>query len=146
MRKMCDEIVCIENIVDLQATYSVLDLKLSMLIEEIEKECKQGIINILLFKILLSALRDVPFKDEEKANRLHIALTECIENDLFGRSKEWSIFRILKKTQKLQKYILWDYTLNGSFTVYNDETVWWELKVDIVRPEEFSQLLPMLEI
>ncbi len=32
---MCDEIVCIENIVDLHATYSVLDLKLSMLIEEI---------------------------------------------------------------------------------------------------------------
>lgn len=38
---------------DLQATYSVLDLKLSMLIEEIDKECKQGMIDILHFKILL---------------------------------------------------------------------------------------------
>lgn len=146
MRKMCDEIVCIENIVDLQATYSVLELKLSMLIEEIDRECKQGMIDILHFKILLYALRDVPFKDEGKAHRLLTALVEYFENELFGRSKEWSIFRILKKIQKLQKYILWDYMLNGSFTVYYDETVWWELIVKIIKPEEFSQLLPMLEI
>jgi len=146
MRKMCDEIVCIENIVDLQATYSVLDLKLSMLIEEIDKECKQGMIDILHFKILLYALRDIPFKDEEKARQLYTTLGECIENELFGRSKKWSILRILRKVQRLQKYILWDYIINGSFTVFNDEIDWWELKVDIVRPEEIFHLFNMLEI
>jgi len=143
---MCDDIVCIENIVDLQATYSVLDLKLSMLIEEIDKECKQGMIDILHFKILLYALRDVSFKDEGKAHRLLTVLVECFEDELFGRSKEWSIFRILKKIQKLQEYILWDYSINGSFTAYHDESVCWELIVKIIKPEEFSQLLSMLEI
>jgi len=50
----------------------VLDLKLSMLIEEIDKECKQGMIDILPFKIQLYALRDVPFRDEEKAHRFYL--------------------------------------------------------------------------
>ena len=143
---MCDEIVCIENIVDLQATYSVLDLKLSMLIEEIEKECKQGMIDILHFKILLSALRDVPFKDEENAHQILTALKECIENELYGSSKKWSILRILKKVQRLQKYILMDYLIDGSFTVSNDEVVWWDLEVNIIKPEEFFQLIEALDV
>ena len=146
MRKMCDEIVCIENIIDLQATYSVLDLKLSMLIEEIEKGCKRGMIDILHFKLLLSALRDVPFKDEEKAHQILTALKECIENELYGGSKKWSILEILGKVQRLQKYILLDYILDGSFIVFNDEIVWWDLEVNIIKPEELFQLFSMLEI
>lgn len=144
---MCrEEIVCIEKIVDIQATYTVLDLKLSMLFEEINKECIKGIIDILHFKILMSALRDVPFKDEQKAQQLYMELVECLDNEYYGSSKEWSIYTILKKIKELQKYILWDYIINGSFTLYPDETGWWELKVDIVRSKEFYHLFSMLEI
>ena len=144
---MCrEEIVCIEKVVNLQATYTVLDLKLSMLFEEINKECIKGIIDILHFKILMSALRDVPFKDEEKAQQLYMELVECLDNELYGSLKEWSILTIEKKIRELQKYILWDYIINGSFTMYYDEIAWWELKVDIVRPEESLYLFNLLEI
>ncbi|MCK4380990.1 MAG: hypothetical protein KAW51_07590, partial [Candidatus Lokiarchaeota archaeon] len=99
---MCrEEIVCIEKIVDIQATYTVLDLKLSMLFEEINKECIKGIIDILHLKILMSALRDVPFKDEQKAQQLYMELVECLDNEYYGSSKEWSILTIEKKIKEL---------------------------------------------
>jgi len=72
-------------------------------------------------------------------------LEKCIENELYGSSKKWSVSTILKKIKKLQNYILWDYIINGSFTVFNDE-IWWDLEVNIIKPKELFQLFSMLEI
>lgn len=43
----CDEIICIENIVDIQATYCVINLSLSDLIEDIITELQKGFLPIL---------------------------------------------------------------------------------------------------
>lgn len=58
---MCDEIAPIEEVIDLQTTYSILDLELSNLIHVIVKACKRDYFNILGLKIIFHLLRDVPF-------------------------------------------------------------------------------------
>lgn len=71
MRKIsCQKIVCIENIVDFQAKYSLLNLSLSTLIKEILGELKKGFIPILEISVFLESLKSVPFTDESKGEAI----------------------------------------------------------------------------
>jgi len=81
---MCDEIVCIEKVVDFQATYSILDLELSNLISAIVRACKQDYFNILNLKVFFHSLRDVPFKNEDKALELCNELMRYIKQKSFS--------------------------------------------------------------
>jgi len=112
---MCDEIVPIEEVIDLQTTYSILELKLSNLITYIVRACKQEHFNILDLKVLFHSLRDVPFSNEGRALELCNELMECI------RDKSFSYF--LKKIKRLRHLINGDYKIDGSMTMYNDNNV-----------------------
>ncbi|MFX0024303.1 MAG: hypothetical protein ACFE9S_18435 [Candidatus Hermodarchaeota archaeon] len=138
----CDEIVCIENIIDIQATYSILNLSLSMLISDIIRGCRQGVINILDVRVFLRALQNVPFSDENFAQKLILELGECVENELYGKVKTWTVKEFQNKIQKIQKLIMWDYNIGGSLTVYNnkDREIWWDLKVEFIKLEGHGKL------
>lgn len=88
MKKMCDGIVSIEEVIDLQATYSILDLKLSNLIRAIIRACKQDYFNILDLKLFFRSLRDVPFTNEGNALELCNELMRYIKQKLFSYFKK----------------------------------------------------------
>jgi len=136
----CDQIVCIENIVDLQATYSVLPLSLSRLISDIIKGCKQDIINVLDMKVFLYALRYIPFTDEEQAREISLELAECVKKELYAKSKKWSVSKFLKKISSLQELIMWDYLIAGSLIMYNNEEIVWDLNVSFIQIEGYGKL------
>lgn len=109
---MYDEIVPIEEVIDLQTTYSILDLRLSNLIHVIVKACKRDYFNILDPKVFFHLLRDVPFTNEGKA------LDLC--NELMRYIKQKSFSQSLKKVRRLQHLIEGDYKINGLMIIYND--------------------------
>ena len=129
----CDQIVCIENVVDIQATYSILNLSLSRLIADIIKGCKQSFINVLDVNVLLYALRDVPFTDEKLAREISLELMECITEELYSKSKKWTIRRILRKINTLQELIMWDYMIEGSLTMYDSNEIAWDVDVSFMK-------------
>jgi hypothetical protein len=138
----CDDIICIENIVDLQATYTILDLSLSDLITNIINDCKIGVINILDVRVFLRALQNLPFSDEDLARTICIEVGECIENELYGKGNSWNIKEFLNKIQQIQELIIWDYTIGGSLTVYNNcqQDIFWDLEVNVINIEQKSAL------
>jgi hypothetical protein len=125
----CQEIVCIENIVDLQATYSVLNLSLSNLIEEILEELKRGFIPILEIRVFLHSLKSVPFTDEAKGEFMLYKLIDCMKNQLYITQSKWTPVEIMKYILKLQILILWDYNIDGSLVMYNDNDIRWDMNV-----------------
>jgi len=123
----CDEIVCIENVVDIQATYCIINLSLSDLIDEILQEAKKGFIQILELRILLQSLKFVPFTEERKGEQLLSELIEHIEDQT-----EWNITYIVKKVVLLQQLILWDYIINGSLIIYHNNEIKWDIDVAFI--------------
>lgn len=129
----CDQIVCIENVVDIQATYSILNLTLSRLIADIIKGNKQGLINVLDVNVFLYALRDVPFRDEKLAMELILELKACIAKELYANSKKWTIVKFMKKIKVLQELIMWDYMIEGSLTMYDSNEIAWDVDVSFMK-------------
>ena len=78
-----EELVCIESIEDLQATYTILEVKMSKIFEEILRELKKGIIPILETRILLHVLKNEPFSNEMEGLNLLDGLTFCIEKKFY---------------------------------------------------------------
>ncbi|MFX1569845.1 MAG: hypothetical protein ACFFCV_15945 [Promethearchaeota archaeon] len=128
----CQEIVCIEKIVDLQATYSVLNLSLSNLIEEILGDLKDRFIPILEIQVLLHSLKSVPFTDELKGKLILSKLTSCMKNLLNLTKSKWTSTIIMHYILKLQKLILRDYDINGSLVIYNDNDIRWDIDVSFL--------------
>lgn len=128
----CDEIVCIENIVDIQATYSVIDLKLSKLIVKILEEMRKGFTPILEILLLLHSLKFVPFTDEKKGGEILYKLIKCMSNQLYLTPSKWTIAYMMKKMLKLQKLILWEYIINGSLIMRDDNEIRWDMEVSFM--------------
>jgi hypothetical protein len=113
----------------LQETYSIENLRLSKLFEEVLKELEMSVIPILDVRILLYSLKSVPFTDEVKGSLILEELTTCIRNELYGLSKSWDCEKILSELQKLRNLILYDYILDGSIVIYYYNKIEWDLDV-----------------
>ncbi|MFX0154491.1 MAG: hypothetical protein ACFE9Q_08190 [Candidatus Hodarchaeota archaeon] len=124
--------MCIENIVDFQATYSILNLSLSTLIREILDKLKRGFIPILEIRIFLHALKSVPFADEPKGELLLHNLIDCVNNQWYLIKSVWTPAKIGEYVSKLQILILWDYKINRSLILYNDNEIKWEMDVSFI--------------
>lgn len=120
---------------DLQATYSILNLSLSDLIKEILEELKKGFIPILELRVLLQSLNFVPFTDEGKGQEVLGDLTECLRNQSYLNQSRWKISNMRKMIVNLQKLILWDYKIDGSLIMYCDDEIIWDMDVTFVLNE-----------
>ena len=126
-----DELISIERVEfersRIQETYSVDNLLLSRLFEELIKEVKKDILPLLDMYILLQALQSVPFTDEAKGIKITENLSKWMNEELYG--KEVKCNEIVKKLRKLNELILYDYLIEGSLTVYHDYHIDWDLEV-----------------
>lgn len=126
-----DELISIERVEfersRIQETYSVDNLLLSRLFEELIKEVKKDILPILDMYILLQALQSVPFTDEARGIKITENLSKWMNEELYG--KEVKCNEIVKKLRKLNELILYDYLIEGSLTVYHDYHIDWDLEV-----------------
>ena len=136
----CDEIICIENIVDFKATYYINNLNLSDLIEDIIEGCKRGFLDILGMEVFLYSLKFVPFTNEIRAESIHSEISECIKNQLYCKSSRWNVPKILKKIKQLQRLFLWDYVIDGSLIKFNDNEIYWDLEVSFILNNEGVEL------
>ena len=132
-----DELISIERVEfetskeRIQETYVVNTLPLSKLLKEVLREINLFILPILNIKILLYALRSVPFIDEVKGVGLLESLNECMENQLYGKSNEWNCNAIFTRIKELRQLVLYDYMIEGSLKLYHDNQILWDLGVSI---------------
>ena len=131
----CEEIICIENIVNIQATYYIMNLRLSDLIEDILTEIQEGFLPLLEIRIFLHSLKDVPFTNEDKGQQILDKMDECMENQLYLRQAEWTTDKIMKNIMALQRLILWDYMITGSIVVYSDNEIQWDVNITFILHE-----------
>ncbi len=124
---MCKEIVLIEEVVGFQKTYSILDLELTNLLADIIRLCKKHLFNILDMKVLFHLLRDVPFRNENKALELL--------NELVRGVKHRSFSYTMKKIRQLRELIQGEYRINGSLIIDNDNNVRWDTTVSFMLRE-----------
>jgi len=126
-----DELISIERVEfersRIQETYSVDNLLLSRLFEELITEVKKDILPILDMYILLQALQSVPFTDEVKGIEITETLSKWMNEELYG--KEVKCSEIVKILGELNELILYDYVIGGSLTVYHDYHIDWDLEV-----------------
>ena len=119
----CEEIICIENIVDIQATYYIMNLSLSDLIEDIITEIQKGFLPILEIRVFFHSLNSIPFTDEAKGQQILDTLSACMENQLYLTQSDWNAEKIMENIIKLQMLILWDYVIDGSLVVFEDNEI-----------------------
>ena len=132
-----DELISIERVEfetskeRIQETYVVNTLPLSKLFKEVLFETSLDILPILNIKILLYALRSIPFNDEVEGLGLLESLNDCMENQLYGRSNEWNCKAISTRIKELRQLVLYDYMVEGSLKLYQDNQILWDLGVSI---------------
>lgn len=133
-----DELISIERVEfetskeRIQETYVMSTVPLSKLFKEVLKELKLGILPILNVKILLHTLKSIPFTDEIEGVYILENLNECMEDQLYGKSREWNCKTIITKIKELRKLILHDYQIEGSLKLYYDNQIEWDLGVSII--------------
>ena len=57
---------------------------------------------------------------------------DCIKNQLYLSQSMWTSVKIKKYIMKLQMLILWDYDINGSLVMYNDNDIRWDMDVSFI--------------
>jgi len=132
-----DELISIERVEfetskeRIQETYVINTLPLSKLFKEILREINFDILPILNIKILLYALRSIPFIDEGEGLGLIESLKHCMDNQLYGKSNEWNCKAISTRIIELRQLVLYDYMIEGSLKLYHDNQILWDLWVSI---------------
>lgn len=116
----------------IRETYAITTLMLSKLFKEILQEVKRDILPLLDIKILLHALRDVPFTNEVDGMEILENLNICLEYELYGKSDEWTCKVIVSRIQRLKDLVLYDYLIEGSFIVYRLGKNEWDLCVSLL--------------
>lgn len=48
---------------------------------------------------------------------------------------KWNTVEIMKNIKELQILILWDYNINGSLIMYNDNEIKWDMDVSFILNE-----------
>ena len=132
-----DELISIERVEfktskeRIQETYVIADLWLSKLFKEILKEVKKDILPLLDIKILLYALKSVPFTDEVEGVNITESLNYCMLNQLYGKTPEWNCKTIGSKLKKLKNLVVYNYSIEGSLKLFYDNRIEWDLMVSI---------------
>ena len=132
-----DELISIERVEfetskeRIQETYVIADLSMSKLFKEILKEVKKDILPLLDIKILLYALKSVPFTDEVEGVNITESLNYCMLNQLYGKTPEWNCKTIGSKLKKLKNSVVYDYSIEGSLKLFYDNRIEWDLMVSI---------------
>ena len=131
-----ENIICVNSKVNLKATYTIINMKLTKLFEEVITEVEKGILPILEMKIPFYTLKNVVFSDEIEGNRILSELCECINQQLYACDSQWSCDIILGKIKVLHNLITHDIVINGSLIWYMNGKIEWELDSPIYTPLE----------
>ena len=133
-----DELISIERVEfetskdRIQETYVIADLSLLKLFKEVLSEVKRDILPILNIEILVHVLGCVPFTNETKGVGITESLSECMENQLYGKSPKWNCKTIASKIKKLRTLILYDYLIEGSLKLSYDDKIEWDIVVSLL--------------
>ena len=98
----------------IRETYVIANLTLSKLFTELLRNVKKSILPLLDLRILLRALKDVPYTTEMEGVQIHESLTMYLEHELYAKSSEWNCKVIASKVENLRSLILFDYLIEGS--------------------------------
>ena len=133
-----DELISIERVEfetskeRIQETYVIADLTLSKLFKEVLSEIKLDILPILNIRILLYALKSIPFTNEVEGMFLLEELNNCMGDQLYGKTHEWNCRAIASKIKKLRDLIRYDYSIEGSLKLSYNDSVEWDLLVSLL--------------
>ena len=131
-----EKVICVKSKVNLMATYTIINMKLTKLFDEVITEAEKGILPILEMHILLQSLKNVVFYDEIEGNGVLSELWKCLNQKLYTRGSPWSCEIILGKIKVLRNLIAHDIIINGSLIWYMNEEIKWELDSPIYVPLE----------
>jgi hypothetical protein len=124
MKMSCKQIICIERIINLQYTYTVLNLTLSELIENIIKDIERENLKFIDIKVLMYVLKNVPFDDEQKA-------FEILKDILYFLKKK-KFCKFLVELKALHSLILGEYLINGSIIEHKNDRIRWDLDIALI--------------
>jgi hypothetical protein len=130
-----DELISIERVEfertkeRIQETYVIADLTLSKLFKEILKEAENNILPILNVKVLLYVSQSIPFTDEPKGINIYKRIQECMEYQLYGKTREWNCKRIHNHIKEIRSLILYDYMIEGSLQLSHNDKIEWDLLI-----------------
>ncbi|KKM00829.1 hypothetical protein LCGC14_1800510 [marine sediment metagenome] len=116
----------------IRETYVIANLTLSKLFTEVLRNIEKSIISLLDLRILLRALKDVPYTTEMEGVQIHESLTMCLEHELYAKLGECNCKVIASKVKKLRSLILFDYLIEGSVIVFRSNQPEWDLSVSLI--------------
>ena len=82
-----ENIICVNSKVNLKATYTIINMKLTKLFDEVISEVEKAFLPILEMKILFYTLKCVVFSDEGEGNRIISELCKCLNQYLYASDK-----------------------------------------------------------
>ena len=133
-----ENIICVDSKVNLKTTFTIIDMKLTKLFDDVIIEVQKGFLPILEMHILAYTLRSVVFMDEIEGNRILLELRKCLIQQLYTRESQWSCDAILTKLKILHNLITHDIIINGSLIWYLNEDIEWKLDSPIFAPLEIT--------
>ncbi|MFW9972353.1 MAG: hypothetical protein ACFFDF_19360, partial [Candidatus Odinarchaeota archaeon] len=134
--------LCLKSIFKEQTTYFIINLKLSKLFNDILREAEKGKIPLLETRLLLHTLIDTPFLKKDKGTQILKDVTNCIENHWYSIEDTWNYKVILKQLKTLQKLIVSEFLIYGSFTIYNDDYIEWNTTSSLfVNREKINKII-----
>ena len=129
-----EKIICVNPKAKLKATYTIINMKLTTLFDEVVTEVEKGILAILEIRILLHTIKNVAFSNEIEGNKILFELNECIIHQLYTFDGQWSCSAILDKLKALYKLIAHNIIINGSLIWHMNEKIEWDLYPLIYSP------------
>ena len=133
-----ENIICADSEVNLKTTFTIIDMKLTKLFEDVIIEVQKGFLPILEMHILVYTLRNVVFTDEFEGNRILFDLRKCLNQQLYTHDNRWSCDTILTKLKILHNLITHDIIINGSLIWYLNEEIEWRFDSPIFAPLEIA--------
>ncbi|MFX1391070.1 MAG: hypothetical protein ACFE9Z_13480 [Promethearchaeota archaeon] len=132
------ELICLQNIVEIESTFFIIDLKLSKLFKEILTKRIHGLIPTLEVRILFQVLIKISFTNEDLGRQILKDLTNCLVNHWYSENNLVNAKSIIAGIKKFQKLVLFNYKINGSFIKYDDDYILWDLKVNLIKDHNIS--------
>ncbi len=106
-----ENIICINSKVNLKATYTIINMKLTKLFDEVITELEKGFLPILEMQILFYTLKNVVFSNEIEGNRILSELCKFQNHQLCASDRRWSCNTILSLLKVLHDLITHDIRL-----------------------------------
>ncbi|MFX0040933.1 MAG: hypothetical protein ACFFCY_16630 [Promethearchaeota archaeon] len=99
---------------------------------EILKQGKKGIIPIIETRMLLHTLISIPFLNENRGTLILKDLMNCMENNWYSIEDTWNCKSIVNGLKRIQKLILYDYLIYGSFIIYSNDFIKWDFQTTLL--------------